>query len=837
MIMTIENQQQNSTPSGLKPFDFYNDESQLSSRSVPGSRRNSNEKKSLFTPNHLNDAPIDFLMKPPPRSFSIDVGSIHHANDYSSILFLDESEPNAATSFQPNLYLQPRYNNNNSGSSSGNTNNFSNAAGSSNYGLFNSSVGDLDMDSSLRKSSTRSVESLRSKSWAQFLENSNHSSSNAQYYCNQQQQQQERGSPLDANTQDVQAAFYGQPARRFSHGWAPSSNANQMQDKRYDHFSVNNMKASRLAASYSYSDLHMAALGSHRTNQYSTTGTSIAPNALPQDICQHFTQYGYCNLKDQCPYSHIPSALLQQQNSELLNDPAAAAASTMMAYSAGIATTANSMATTPPTATSTHFFVNQQQPPLRYSTSESTVTMDSFYSINSSLPLFNIKSSPQAMENVHSHHHQHLQQQRRTSGSINADPELNKYAGASLEEFQGKLYELCKDQNGCRFLQTKLEESPLNVAIIYNEIHTHFVDLMTDPFGNYLCQKLLERCDDTQRTSIVDVIAPEFLKICLSMHGTRAVQKLIEFLSTKRQIQAVIAALEPNVVALIKDLNGNHVIQKCLHKLSPEHNQFIYDTVSEHCIQVASHKHGCCVYQRCIDHAVESQKIQLVNVITQHALPLVQDPFGNYVVQYVLGLDNAAYYDGLIRRFIEPIRELSVQKFSSNVIEKCIRVAGKETRRLLIAGIIDHPNMERFLRDSYANYVIQTCLDCADEDQRNKFVECIRPLLPSIRNTPYGKRIYSKIHRDINVNSSSSNNARSASSSSSTRHLHHQKSAVMDNASLINGMHALQLNPISASPSSSTTTTTNTVHQQHPIAAKHGNNDTASNTTAALAYM
>ncbi|KAF1797573.1 armadillo-type protein [Mucor lusitanicus] len=446
------------------------------------------------------------------------------------------------------------------------------------------------------------------------------------------------------------------------------------------------------------------------------------------------------------------------------------------------------------------------------------------------------------MESTQQHHHQHHpQQQRRTSGSTNTDPEVNKYTGASLDEFQGKLYELCKDQNGCRFLQTKLEESPLNVTVIYNEIHMHFVDLMTDPFGNYLCQKLLERCDDSQRTSIVDVIAPEFLKICLSMHGTRAVQKLIEFLSTKRQIQAVIAALEPNVVALIKDLNGNHVIQKCLHKLSPEHNQFIYDTVSEHCIQVASHKHGCCVYQRCIDHAVESQKIQLVSVITQHALPLVQDPFGNYVVQYVLGLDDAAYYDGLIRRFIEPIRELSVQKFSSNVIEKCIRVAGKETRRLLIAGIIDHPNMERFLRDSYANYVIQTCLDCADEDQRIKFVECIRPLLPSIRNTPYGKRIYSKIHRDIN--GSSSSNARSASSSSSTRHIQHQKSAMlMDSSasSLIHGMHTLHLNPISASISSptTTTTTTNTVHQQHTMATKHGTASTNNNTNAAaIAYM
>ncbi|GAN00831.1 conserved hypothetical protein [Mucor ambiguus] len=822
--MTIENQQKNSTPSGLKPFDFYNDDSQLSSRSVPGSRRNSNDKKSLFTPNHLNDAPIDFLMKPPPRSFSIDVGSIHHSNDYSSILFLDENDSTAATSFQPDLYLQPHYNSSTGRSSSSNTNTFNSTAGTSNYGLFNSSASDLDLDSSLRKSSTRSVESLRSKSWAQFLENNNHSSSNAQYYYNQQQQQQERGGSLDVNTQDVQTAFYGQPARRFSHGWAPSSNGNQMQDKRYNQFSVNNMKASRLATSYSYSDLHVAALGSQRTNQYSATHTSIAPNALPKDICQHFTQYGYCNLKEQCPFSHIPSALLQQQNGLLMNDHAAAA---MMAYSNNTTTTASAMGTTSPTVTSSHFFMNQQQPPLRYSISESTTNVDSFYSTNSSLSLFNVKSSPHVMENT---------QQRRTSGSTNTDPEVNKYTGASLDEFQGKLYGLCKDQNGCRFLQTKLEESQLNVTIIYSEIHTHFVDLMTDPFGNYLCQKLLERCDDSQRTSIVDVIAPEFLKICLSMHGTRAVQKLIEFLSTKRQIQAVIAALEPNVVALIKDLNGNHVIQKCLHKLSPEHNQFIYDTVSEHCIQVASHKHGCCVYQRCIDHAVESQKIQLVNVITQHALPLVQDPFGNYVVQYVLGLDDAVYYDGLIRRFIEPIRELSVQKFSSNVIEKCIRVAGNETRRLLIAGIIAHPNMERFLRDSYANYVIQTCLDCADEDQRIKFVECIRPLLPSIRNTPYGKRIYSKIHRDIN----SSNNARSGSFSSSTRHLQHQKSAMMDNAtSLINGIHALHLNANSASNPSPTTTTTNTVHQQHPMIAKHSNNDSASNNTnaAAIAYM
>ena len=31
-----------------------------------------------------------------------------------------------------------------------------------------------------------------------------------------------------------------------------------------------------------------------------------------------------------------------------------------------------------------------------------------------------------------------------------------------------------------------------------------------------------------------------------------------------------------HVVVLIKDLNGNHVIQKCLNKLAPEDNQVSY---------------------------------------------------------------------------------------------------------------------------------------------------------------------------------------------------------------------------------------------------------------------
>lgn len=122
-----------------------------------------------------------------------------------------------------------------------------------------------------------------------------------------------------------------------------------------------------------------------------------------------------------------------------------------------------------------------------------------------------------------------------------------------------------------------------------------------DPFGNYLCQKLLEYSTDDQRNLICESVAQDLVNISLNMHGTRAVQKMIDFLSTQRQaspsfdynsfpillthgrkqadlrynaqIHSIIVALSLHVVVLIKDLNGNHVIQKCLNKLAPEDNQ------------------------------------------------------------------------------------------------------------------------------------------------------------------------------------------------------------------------------------------------------------------------
>ncbi|KAI9713362.1 MAG: hypothetical protein M1812_006640 [Candelaria pacifica] len=346
-------------------------------------------------------------------------------------------------------------------------------------------------------------------------------------------------------------------------------------------------------------------------------------------------------------------------------------------------------------------------------------------------------------------------QQRRMQ---NGEEENARFANVQLEQLQGEIYALCKDQHGCRYLQKKLEErNPEHVHLIFLETNQHVIELMTDPFGNYLCQKLLEYANDEERTVLINNAAPQMIKVALNQHGTRALQKMIEFISTREQIQTIIFALQDRVVELIQDLNGNHVIQKCLNRLSPEDAQFIFNAVGLNCVVVGTHRHGCCVLQRCIDHASGHQKAQLISHISANAFALVQDPFGNYVVQYILDLNEPAFTDPLCHGFRGHIPALSKQKFSSNVIEKCLRTADPSTKRMMIEEMLNPNELEKMLRDSFANYVVQTAMDYADADTKSHLIETIRPILPAIRATPYGRRIQGKIQdRDGRLSGGSS---------------------------------------------------------------------------------
>ncbi|MCO5607047.1 hypothetical protein L7F22_061239 [Adiantum nelumboides] len=317
----------------------------------------------------------------------------------------------------------------------------------------------------------------------------------------------------------------------------------------------------------------------------------------------------------------------------------------------------------------------------------------------------------------------------------------------NLEDLEGRIFSVAKDQHGCRFLQRKLDEAkPEDVEMIFQEIKEHVVQLMTDPFGNYLVQKLLDACNELHRSAILEAVTKndDLINISLNMHGTRAVQKLIETLQTPDQTAMLISCLKRGVVTLIKDLNGNHVVQRCLQRLENDNNQFIFDAAASHCVEIASHRHGCCVLQRCVDFASGVQQRQLVTEIAANALALSQDQYGNYVVQYILELGLPWAMADVVSRLEGSIPHLAMQKFSSNVVEKCLKVATEESKSIIVKELVSSSVLSQLLQDPYANYVIQSALQVTKGHLHASVIDAIKPHVHVLRSSPYGKRILSR---------------------------------------------------------------------------------------------
>ena len=130
-------------------------------------------------------------------------------------------------------------------------------------------------------------------------------------------------------------------------------------------------------------------------------------------------------------------------------------------------------------------------------------------------------------------------------------------SSATLQEVKGNVHKLSKDQvilaltgpcvhdavttkqcsqAGCRLLQQLLEEADEEVVfLILSEAKAHLCELMTDAFGNYLFQKLLETGTEEQRTMMLDAVSTRMIGAALNLHGTRSVQKLVELCSSTRK--------------------------------------------------------------------------------------------------------------------------------------------------------------------------------------------------------------------------------------------------------------------------------------------------------------
>ena len=284
---------------------------------------------------------------------------------------------------------------------------------------------------------------------------------------------------------------------------------------------------------------------------------------------------------------------------------------------------------------------------------------------------------------------------------------LTKNRDWTVRQIEGHVIEFCQDQNGSRFIQQRLEMGDvMEQQIVMGEVLPAIRLLRNDVFGNYVIQKLLDFGSPGVKADIRDTLKGEMLQLSLQMYGCRVVQKALEALD-EQDIPALLAEFHHNVLSCIHDQNGNHVIQKCIEVMSIRARKgrqvgdqdradtlsgqidFIVSDVLANTATLSCHPYGCRVLQRILEHCDDERKTAALDKIALCHRKLLDDQYGNYVIQHVLQYGRDPDRDSILGIVLESgLLRLSRQKFASNVVEKLLKYGNGNQRSRIVEEML-----------------------------------------------------------------------------------------------------------------------------------------------------
>ena len=312
---------------------------------------------------------------------------------------------------------------------------------------------------------------------------------------------------------------------------------------------------------------------------------------------------------------------------------------------------------------------------------------------------------------------------------------------------------MLKDQKGSKLIQKKIEEkSPDFLNKLYEQIKNNLKEIMTDQYGNYVIQKFVEYCDKKVISEMFSQISNSLYEISINNYGTRPVQKMIENLAmnmSTQDINIILGMTKGNVLDLIKDINGNRVIQSIIQNfknkelLSP-----LYKELNENITEILKTKSGCCVFSKVILNITENDLNLIVDNIMKNFASFINDEFGNISLKRLIKLNNENYNSKIFPCIKDSIVNFSCQKFSSNVIEACIDNNTTLKKKTIEKLIDDDSIISKLIIDQFGNYIVQKALQNSEQKEFDIIINIIKNNEKKLKQSQHGKVVFEKLMKN-----------------------------------------------------------------------------------------
>mmetsp|Transcript_10221 Transcript_10221/g.15552 ORF Transcript_10221/g.15552 Transcript_10221/m.15552 type:complete len:251 (-) Transcript_10221:764-1516(-) len=201
----------------------------------------------------------------------------------------------------------------------------------------------------------------------------------------------------------------------------------------------------------------------------------------------------------------------------------------------------------------------------------------------------------------------------------------------------------------------------------------------------------------------------KFMKVAQDSKGTHSLQTFIENLETpefKTIISKIIEQDNPLFYAFNK--HATHVLIKYIElTIEKPFLTSIYKVIASNFKELSMDSNGLPLVKKCLAWIrTEELKALMRDQLAQNAVLLAQNAYGNYALQ--VAFDNWVLEEckPIFNVLLPELQKLSVQKFSSNVIEKIIDFGDQETIQMFTKELNKAESLKILIKNNFGYYVL-----------------------------------------------------------------------------------------------------------------------------------
>jgi hypothetical protein len=263
---------------------------------------------------------------------------------------------------------------------------------------------------------------------------------------------------------------------------------------------------------------------------------------------------------------------------------------------------------------------------------------------------------------------------------------------------------------------------------------------MKNKFGNYFIQGLIKDSNYEQIKFIFILISSNLVEISENISGTYVIQKLLEKIDNFELRLIVLKSIENRELEMAFNSNATYVLQKIIEKIPDIErirlneiilNNFIFLSVNPECVFIV---------EKFIETiTINDNKIRIKNSIFMHCMQLCNNPYGNYLIQFILKHWKNDDIRNIQNVIIENANYLVQQRYSSNVIEKCIEIFSNEKRKRLTRNMCLKGDILELIKNQYGHYVINKAIIFIENDVKAEIENILNSKMPEMNKKEKSK--------------------------------------------------------------------------------------------------